>query len=489
MLFPEVDPRLASLYPPGSSRRQFLQSCGAGFGSVALASLAAADTPREIAGPLWPKATHFPPKARRVILLWMQGGPSQMDLFDYKPRLHKESGEKIPFALQRENERFDDKARLFGPTATFAQHGQSGRWVSDLLPHLAKKVDQLCFLQALKTDSPSHPGAIRLFQTGSVQFIRPSMGSWMLYGLGSENQNLPGFVVISPVLFGDDGSPLHYHNNFLPAPCQGTRIGKSDHLIKHSQVSHLVDRGVPGSLQRRQLDFLQERNRKYLAARGGEPEIEGLIESYELAFRMQLEAPGVLSLDGESQATQELYGIGEEPTDNYGRKCLMARRLIESGVRFVQVTDGAWDHHGDLKPRLRQSCQGIDRPIAGLLTDLESRGLLDDTLVIWTGEFGRTPYDQDLTNGKGPPESRGRDHNPHCWTMWVAGAGVRQGHLHGETDEYAWKSVDGEVHVHDLHATILHLLGLDHERLTYRYGGRDFRLTDVFGRVVPEILA
>lgn len=478
-------------FPPVSSRRRFLRDCGGGFGALALASLAAGKSARssEPNNALAPSPPHFEPRVKRVILLWMQGGPSQMDLFDYKPRLEKESGEKIPFSLSKESERFDDKARLFGPTAKFQQHGESGMWVSDLLPHLSHKVDQLCFLRALRSDSPSHPGAIRQFQTGSVQFVRPSLGSWMLYGLGTENQNLPGFVVISPVLFGDDGSPLHYNNVFLPAACQGTRIGKSDQLIRNSQVSHLVDPNIPARLQRRQLDFLQQRNRQYLEALGPDRDVEGLVQSYELAFRMQLEAPDVLSIDQETRATQELYGIGTEPTDNYGRKCLMARRLVESGVRFVQVTDGAWDHHADLKGRLRQSCTGVDKPIAGLLTDLANRGLLEETLVIWTGEFGRTPYDQDLTMGKGPPESRGRDHNPYCWTMWMAGAGIKPGLIHGETDEFAWKSVAGEVHVHDLHATILHLLGLDHERLTYRYGGRDFRLTDVFGRVVHEILA
>ena len=489
--------------PVPNSRRDFLKRLGSGFGSVALAALAAersaaaaatsgvaqAAAPIPVPNPLAPRQPHFVPRAKRVIFMWMQGGPSQMDLFDYKPRLANEGGNKIPFSTSSETERFQDTARLLPPISTLKQVGQSGMWWSDLLPNLRSKVDELCVLRAMQSDSPAHPGAIRLMQTGSLQFVRPSMGSWVLYGLGSESQNLPGYVVISPVLFGDDGSPLHYSNVFLPTVYQGTRFGHFAQPIKDAKIGHLGDPTISPGLQRQHLDFIQSRNRRHLQQLGGDPNMEGLIESYELAFRMQVQAPEVFDLNRESKATQELYGIGEGPSDNYGRKCLLARRMIEAGVRFVQVTDHSWDHHASIRGELPNACARIDKPITGLLTDLKARGLLDDTLVVWTGEFGRTPYDQDITNGKGDQSTRGRDHNPHCWTMWMAGGGVKQGLVHGATDEYAWKAVDGQVHVHDLHATMLHLLGLDHTKLTYRYSGRDFRLTDVYGNVVKQVLA
>ncbi|MDX1982019.1 MAG: DUF1501 domain-containing protein [Bryobacteraceae bacterium] len=461
------------------NRRAFLNSVGGGFGSLAFAAMAAR------ANPLAPKNPHFPPKAKRVILLWMQGGPSQMDLFDYKPRLKKEAGNRIPFQVNSAKERYEDGARLMPPVAEFEQVGANGLWMSDLMPHLKTKVDELCWLRAMVTDSPAHPGAIRLFQTGSLQFVRPSMGSWIVYGLGTENQNLPGFVVISPMLYGDDGSPLHYSNVFLPAIYQGMRLGDARTPVKNSRIGYLGDPDLPAALQRQHLDLIQARNRMDQQTWGEDSNVEGLIQSYELAFRMQVQAPEVFDVMRESQVTRDLYGIGQDATDNFGRKCLMARRLAEAGVRYIQVTDNGWDHHAKIASGLRRSAAGIDKPLAGLLTDLKARGLLDDTLVIWTGEFGRTPYDQSLG---GERANAGRDHNPYCWTMFMAGAGVKQGMILGETDEYAWKAVAGKVHVHDLHATILHLLGLDHERLTYRYSGRDFRLTDVYGRVVKEIL-
>lgn len=471
------------------NRRAFLRGLGSGFGSMALAAMASEQA--VLAGtnenPLAPKTPHFPAKAKRVILLWMQGGPSQMDLFDFKPRLKLDAGKPIPFKLNSATERFEKSARLMPSVSEFQQAGQSGMWMSELLPHLRKKVDELCFLRALETDSPAHPGAIRIFQSGSFQFVRPSMGSWIVYGLGTENQNLPGFVVISPMLYGDDGSPLDYSNVFLPAIYQGTRLGDARTPVKDSKIGYLGDPSLPSNLQRQHLDLIQARNRMDQEAMGEDRNIEGLIQSYELAFRMQMEAPAVFDIQRESKATLDLYGIGEQDTDNFGRKCLMARRLAEAGVRYIQVTDNGWDHHTRIAPLLRKSAKGIDQPVSALLTDLKARGLLEDTLVIWTGEFGRTPYDQSEAGGKG--DEPGRDHNPNCWTMWMAGAGVKQGMIHGETDEFAWKGIDGKVHVHDLHATILHLLGLNHEKLTYRYSGRDFRLTDVYGRVVNEILA
>ncbi|MBM3786787.1 MAG: DUF1501 domain-containing protein [Acidobacteria bacterium] len=466
------------------NRRELLQSLGGGFGSLAFAAMAGLEAAP--VDPLAPRKPHFPAKAKRVILLWMQGGPSQMDLFDYKPRLKREAGGKIPFSVNSAKERYEEKARLMPPVAEFSQKGQCGLWMSDLMPNLATKVDELCWLRAMVTDSPAHPGAIRLFQTGSLQFVRPSMGSWITYGLGTENRNLPGFVVISPMLYGDDGSPLHYSNVFLPAIYQGTRLGDARTPVKNSRIGYLGDASMPENLRRQHLDLIQARNRMDMEEAGANPEIEGLIQSYELAFRMQTEAPDTFDVMKESEATRELYGIGNDVTDNFGRKCLMARRLAEAGVRYIQVTDNGWDHHSKISQGLRKSATQIDKPLTGLLTDLKARGLLEDTLVIWTGEFGRTPYDQSLGGAR---EDAGRDHNPYCWTMFLAGAGVKQGMILGETDEYAWKAVSGQVHVHDLHATILHLLGLDHEKLTYRYNGRDFRLTDVYGNVVKQILS
>ena len=473
--------------PFPTTRRDFLRSIGGGFASVAMSAMAAEQAAAALPlNPLSPKAPHFKPKAKRVILLWMQGGPSQMDLFDYKPRLKSEAGNQIPFKLSSSDVRFEKSARLMPSVAEFKQTGQSGMWVSDMMPRLSEKVDELCFLRALQTDSPAHPGAIRLFQSGSLQFVRPSLGSWILYGLGTENQNLPGFVVISPMLYGDDGSTLDFSNVFLPAVYQGTRIGDARTPVKESKIGYLTDPNLPPNLQRQHLDLIQARNRMDQEIGGEDRNVEGLIQSYELAFRMQMEAPSVLDLSKESKATLDLYGIGDKETDNFGRKCLMARRLAEAGVRYIQVTDNGWDHHTKIGELLRKSARGIDKPLTGFLTDLKARGLLDDTLVIWTGEFGRTPYDQSAAGAK--DDKPGRDHNPYCWTMWMTGAGVKPGMVYGETDEYAWKAIDGKVHVHDLHATILHLLGLNHEKLTYRYSGRDFRLTDVHGRVVKEIL-
>lgn len=471
------------------SRRAFLSQCGAGFGATAFAAMLGSHARAGEASLLAPKATHFPAKAKRVIFLWMQGGASQMDLFDPKPELIKRAGEKVPFRVASNKDRIGENAKLLAPVSKLHQVGQSGVWMSEWLPHLSKKVDELAFLKAMESDSSAHPGAIRLMQTGSIQFVRPSLGAWTLYGLGSENENLPGFVVLSPVIYGDDGSPLHYGNSFLPAAYQGVRIGQSHIPIKDSRIGYLGDVRSGGEAQRKRLDFVQKLNAAQVADLGGDRDMEGLIESCELAFKMQAQAPQLFELERETKETHALYGIGEGESDNYGRKCLLARRMIESGVRFVQVTDGGWDHHEGISRNLKASCDRIDKPIAGLLTDLRRRGMLDDTLVVWTGEFGRTPYDQDITNGKGAPETRGRDHNPHCWTLFMAGGGVKPGVSHGATDDFAWEGIEGRVHVHDLHATMLHLLGLDHTRLTYPYAGRDFRLTDVAGRIVKEILA
>jgi hypothetical protein len=339
----------------------------------------------------------------------------------------------------------------------------------------------------MQTDTEAHSTAVRQICTGAPVQVRPSVGAWIAYGLGTENSNMPGFITIRPSLVGDAGSPGNFGAAFLPAVYQGTPVG-----LANSEEAAAIDYSRNGKLtpelQRRQLDFLQTLNKNALA-RTADQAMEGMIESFELAFRMQAEAPGLMDLSKESDATQALYGIGEKETNSLGQQCLLARRLAEAGVRFVQVNDSGWDHHGSIRAELPKKCRQMDKPVAGLITDLKARGLLEDTLVIWGGEFGRTPFDQDLSLGKAPEATRGREHNPRGFTMWLAGGGIKGGLVHGETDEFAYRAVDGKVHVHDLHATILHLLGIDHERLTYRYSGRDFRLTDIYGRVVSEILA
>jgi hypothetical protein len=459
-------------------RREFLRRAGTGFGMTALSSL--------LAG-----APHHAARAKRVIFLFMQGGPSHMDLFEYKPELEKRNGQPLSSALKLpanyEAPGIRD-SRLFGPMGKFVRQGGRGMLLSDMLPNLGRVVDDLCFLHGMHADSEAHAPAIRQLHTGHSIQVRPSMGSWTIYGLGSENRNLPGFVTICPVLSGDGGTPQLFGSAFLPAVYQGTPIGRAGDA-KNARIDYLKDAAVSLADQRRQLDFLQEVNRRHAEVTGADAELEGRIASFELAFRMQMEAPRVLDIGSESDATKALYGIGEKETDDFGRQCLMARRMAEAGVRFVQVSDGGWDHHGKLRQSLPVRCKAVDKPIAGLITDLKARGLLEDTLVLWGGEFGRTPFDQDLSQGKAPITDRGREHNPKGFTMFLAGGGVKGGIAHGETDEFGWHAVQGKVHIHDLHATMLHLLGLDHERLTYRYTGRDYRLTDVFGQVVKEILA
>jgi hypothetical protein len=357
--------------------------------------------------------------------------------------------------------------------------------VSELFPHVARHVDDICFVHSLHGTNPAHGGATLKLHTGSDNFVRPSMGSWVTYGLGTENQNLPGFVTICPTLA--HGGVSNWSSAFLPAQCQGTPIGTASVPAEQASVRYIrSSRNIPASVQRRQLDALAEMNREHLARSGADAAaaLEGRINSFELAFRMQAEMPGLQDISGESDATRRLYGLEDPVTANFGRQCLMARRFAERGVRFVQVTHSSgsvqWDQHGKLKSGHEQNAREVDKPIAGLLADLKSRGLLDDTLVLWGGEFGRTPTAEG---------SDGRDHNPEGFTMWLAGGGVRGGMRYGATDDYGYFATQDKVHVHDLHATILALLGLDHERLTYRYAGRDFRLTDVEGRVVREIFA
>ncbi len=476
--------------PGKSSRREFLRRSGCGFGSVALAALCA----EQAAGsddPLAPRPPHFLPRAKRVIFMWMQGGPSQIDMFDYKPRLEKQNGEPIPYEIpgNRSMPGFVG-SHLMGPISSLGRRGESGLWMTDMLPHLGRHADDLCVLNGMEADSEAHAPAVRQLHTGATQFVRPSMGAWVAYGLGTENRNLPGFITITPTVTGDGGSVQLFGNSFLPAVYQGTAIGSAGGGgAKDARIKYLEDESISSEMQRRQIDLIQQMNRSYLSKLETDRRMEGVIESFELAFRMQSEAPSLIDLAGESEATRRLYGIGDEATDNFGRQCLLARRFAEAGVRFVQITDNGWDHHGKIRAGLPKRCKAVDRPIAGLIKDLKARGLFEETLLVWSGEFGRTPHYQDLSDGKDGPDTYGRGHNPYGFCAWMAGGGIRGGMVHGVSDDFGYRAVDQKVHIHDLHATILHQLGLDHERLTYRYSGRDFRLTDVYGRVVKEILA
>jgi len=444
------------------SRRQALRSVSSGFGYLAFAGLASAQ-----AGPLAAKAAHFAPRTKRVIFLCMRGGPPHMETFDPKPQLTADHG--------KPGRRSGSK--LLGSRWRFNRHGKSGLEVVDLLPETAKHADEICVLRGMHTDNENHPQALEQLHTGSVQFIRPSVGSWVLYGLGTENQNLPGFVSINPLTAL--GGTRYYQSAFLPAAYSATLLGDAQRPNPNAQVGNLSNARLTAAAQREQLDLLQAMNRG-LAAQTADPKVEGLIQSYELAFRMQDELPKVMDLTKETAETLSLYGVGAGPSNTFGRQCLLARRMVEAGVRFVEVTHTDWDFHGFLTAGMTRNCSQIDQPVAGLLTDLHRRGLLADTLVVWGGEFGRTPED---------PTQDGRGHNNRGYSMWLAGGGVKGGMAHGATDEHGYEAVAGKVHIHDLHATILHLLGLDHEKLTYRHGGRDFRLTDVYGSVVKEILA
>jgi hypothetical protein len=468
---------------PAGSRREFLQQTALGFGSLALASLTA--TPAAAASPLALRAPQFPARAKRIILLFMEGGPSHVDLIDYKPELFRRHGQQMPQDLmpQRWREGKGEKPDDFGPIMAtgvkFAQHGQSGLWLSDAIPHIAQHADELCLLNGMVCDSPEHGTAVQQFHTGML-VPRPSMGAWVVYGLGTENQDLPGFVVISPPA----GSTVNCGSDFLPAIYQATMLRDAD-KVDGEKIRYLSDPQLPRDLRRKELELLQQMNRAQADRAGHDPRLESLIESFELAFRMQQGALSVLDTSKESAETQALYGAGA-----FGRQCLLACRLAEAGVRFIQVTSKGWDHHGSMYRSLKGRCADVDRPIAGLLTDLKRRGLLADTLVIWSGEFGRTPLAQGV---KGKKElnydTLGRGHNSYGWSLWLAGGGVKGGFRYGQTDDFGFQAVQDVVHVHDLHATILHLLGLDHEKLTYRHAGRDFRLTDVHGRVAKEILA
>jgi hypothetical protein len=476
------------LTPNMQSRRSALKNIACGFGYLALAGMANKAAAAVTKNPLAAKTPHFKPKAKRVIFIFMQGGPSHVDTFDYKPILTQRDGEMRDFMDSRKIANSGNKVasqqRIMKPLWDFKQYGQCGRWASDLFPEMAKHSDELCFIKSMQTEGIAHGPATLFLHTGATNFIRPSMGSWITYGLGTENDNMPGFVTISPS--SGNGGPRNFGTAFLPPVFQGTALGKAGSPAAEATIRNLKNAGLDMASQRRQFDLLQSLNAEQMKQHPGDGELEAVINSYELAWRMQGAAPSVIDTANETPATLAMYGIGEKETDNFGRQCLLARRMAESGVRYIQVTYGdnsanpAWDQHSNL-PKHEQHAKAVDKPIAGLLQDLKQRGLLEDTIVWWGAEFGRTPYAE--KNGTG------RDHNANGFTVWLAGGGVKPGFSYGETDEFGHFAVQDKVHMHDLHATILHLLGLDHEKLTYRYDGRDFRLTDVHGHVVKEIIA
>lgn len=464
------------------SRRCMLQSSAVGFGHLALAALlqqertASAASLREIT----PPPQHFQARAKRVIFLFMKGGPSHMDTFDYKPKLQEDDGKELPYDKPRVQ--FAATGALLGSPWKFKQYGESGLHVSELFPHVAQRIDDLCVLNSVHGTNAAHGGALLKLHTGSDTFVRPSMGAWVNYGLGSENENLPGFLTICPTLA--HGGVKNWGSAFLPAECQGVPLGVASKPSAEAHVKFIENTKWSSRLQRTQLDLLKSMNEQHLQRSGPESALEARIQSFELAFKMQTEMPIAQDLSEESAATQALYGLDDPITADFGRQCLLARRFAERGVRFVQVTHSdtnvQWDQHSNLKEGHEKNAREVDRPIAGLLTDLKQRGLLEDTLVLWGGEFGRTPVAQ----GK-----NGRDHNPEGFTMWMAGGGVKTGIRYGATDEYGYYAVEKKMHIHDMHATLLALLGLEHERLTYRYAGRDFRLTDIAGHVHDEIFA
>jgi hypothetical protein len=449
------------------SRRELLKSTSAGFGYLALAGMlgqnaARASTASARPSPLAPKAPHLAAKAKRVIFLFMSGSMSQLDTFEYKPQLQKDHGKEGPGG-----------GTLTASKFKFSQHGQTGTWVSELYPNVARHVDKFCFLRALHTDTPAHPQAVIQLHTGTAlaSLVRPSMGAWLLYGLGTENQDLPGYITINPP--PDVGGATNYGNAFLPAHFQGTRISDAGY------VPNLKGQ-TPLSLQRKQLDLLQAMNRDLAVTPGAPEAVEGVIQSYELAFKMQGKVPELLDIFKEPRKLLDAYGVKPGTAGGFARQCIMARRLSEAGVRFVEICMPGWDHHSNLHKGLIANAAATDQPTAALLADLEQRGLLDETLVLFGSEFGRLPTAQ------GPD---GRDHNITGYPMWLAGAGVKPGFSYGSTDEYGLHAVAGRMHMTDLHATLLALMGLDHEKLTYRYAGRDFRLTDVAGNVATEIFA
>ena len=467
--------------PMPLSRRAALRNLACGFGYLAFAGIAAQAAARSAGRP----APHHKPRAKRVIFLFMGGGVSHLDSFDYKPALYTHDGKMMEFLDQRAIAKTGMGAtgRVMKPLWDFKQRGQSGRWVSELFPHIATHADDYCVVRSMHTEGVAHGPATLFLHTGTTNMIRPSMGSWVNYGLGTANENLPAFVTLSPTLA--NGGPRNYGNAFLPSMFQGTAIGRAGQKAAEAGLRNVGNPARDAAAQQRHFDLVRALNAEQLRARPGDHELEAVAGSYELAWRLQNHAPDALDISKESAATKALYGIGQEPTDDYGRQCLQARRLAEAGVRYIQVNysdntnNPAWDQHSNMPKHLDHAAR-VDKPVAGLLADLKSRGLLDDTIVWFGSEFGRTPYAE--RNGTG------RDHNPTGFSVVLAGGGFKPGFAYGETDEFGHFAIENKVHMHDLHATILHQLGLDHEKLTFRHDGRDFRLTDVHGRVVKDIL-
>ena len=471
------------------TRRDFLHQCGMGMGALALGNIlaglglgeAGAAESAASFNPLTPKPAHFPAKAKRVIHLFMNGGPSQVDTFDPKPALTKYHGKPLPLDLKTERK----TGAALGSPFKFQKYGQSGIEVSELFPHTAQSIDDICVIRSMHADVPNHEPSLLLMNCGDARQVRPSMGSWVTYGLGTENLNLPGFISMCP-----GGMPIQESQNwqagFLPGAFQGTYLNtKNTDLEK--LIENIRNTSMSAREQRQQLDLLLAMNRRHLQRRQQDAQLEARVQSFELAYRMQMEADDAFDITREPAPIRAMYGDGVQ-----GRQMLIARRLVERGVRFVQVWHGdgqPWDSHDDLEVNHRRLAGECDQAIGALLRDLKQRGLLEETLVIWGGEFGRTPVVEMPTPGSNAGKINGRDHNHHGFTMWLAGGGVKGGHVHGATDEFGFKAIEDRVHVHDLHATILHLLGFNHEKLTYRYAGRDFRLTDVHGNVVREILA
>lgn len=448
------------------SRRDLLTVTTSGLGALTITGLMPNLGATNV---IAPKTPHFAPRAKRVIFIFLNGGPSQFESFEYKPQLAVRAGKKG-----------QKNGTLLGPLWKFAQYGDSGMWVADTFPHLAQQTNRLCVLNAMQTGTSAHPLAVPMMHTGGFQFVRPSLGSWILYGLGTENEQLPGFFTIKPTR--TFGGPANYGSAFLPSTLQATRVGWGGQPLKEESIRNLTpSHGLSSEASRRSLELAQAMSRRLLSQTD---DVRGVIGSLELSVQMQQAVPNVLDLGRETKETLDLYGIDNDLTDDFGRQCLLARRMVESGVRFVQINTEGWDHHRGIDG-FKKAASKIDRPIAAMLADLAERGLLEETLVVWTGEFGRTPEAQEF----GGEPVIGRDHNADGYTAWLAGGGVRGGLTYGKTDELGYKAVEGQVHLYDLHATILHLLGLDHEKLVYRYGGRDFRLTDVHGNVAHDIIA
>src|SRR5215470_12666844 len=478
---------IASLYQrieKPVSRRSWLRAAGCGFGYLSMSALLADEFKTLAAAPdnpLAPRPPHFEPKAKRVIFLFMHGGPSSIDTFDPKERLIRDHGKPLP--IKRPLAFAESPVGpLMKPLWEFKPGGKSGVPVSDLFPHVRDCADDLCVIRSMVGEGVDHGAALLQTFTGSSTFTRPSMGSWVLYGLGSENQDLPGFITIKPAL--SHGGAKNWGSAFLPGSFQGTAIGNAGMNVADVQgepIEYLLNKKFTPEQQRFELDMLQNINRKHAEMRKQDPQLEARIQAFELAFRMQARAPGIFQVEQEPEATKKLYGLDEEATRDFGWQCLLARRLAENGVRYVQCTHSyKWDQHGQIDTKNTENAKEVDKPIAGLLKDLKARGLLKDTLVIWAGEFGRTPVSQG---------NDGRDHNPYGYSIWMAGAGLKAGFIYGATDDIGYHAVEDRMHIHDFHATTLHLLGLDHEKLTYKFSGRDFRLTDVAGVVAKKIIA